>query len=1239
MAHSPSAADGPGNPEPDREECHVVVDADRGNSWKYLYGRLGNQRFQQLCSALLVNEFPGGGVRCFPVGQRDGGRDTVRQHNGRKVIYQVKWSNSSMRSPVGWLESAIKKESENIKQLVTAGADEYILLTSIAGTADRDRGTIDRLDKILEGHSKDFGIQMTCWWQSDIDARVDLAPRDLKWTYSDMLVGNDLIRYLVEADQVESRDRELRDLILKVVATQRQEDARVKFKRVELDVYNLSDLFVDVEAQRVAQARRAEAISRPRVSAERVALGGAAKYLLSTKQPLTLIVGEPGQGKSTLGQYVCQVHRDELLGNGHADEDDSPAAIPMIRVPLRIDLRDYASWLAGTDPFDEDQTSKSRKKDQARKNGTIEQFLSPFIETRSGGLKCPTPLVHDILKRFPMLIVLDGLDEVAQSALRDRVVAEIDTFSARLGASSTAPQIVVTTRPNASRLAEPSKDIFETVVLSRLSTELRTAYLRKWSDANGVRGGARRALSKTFRERSAEPHIALLADNPMQLTILLYLIHKRGDSVPTDRTELYTSYMETLLDREGEKTRAVIDHRPDLEEVTAYLGWYLQSLAEAKGGNGQLPTKALRKAILDYLFEVEKKTELVDALFTAVTDRVWALTSKVQGTFEFDVQPVREYFAAKFLHDFAGADQTNFDSSEVLRELVQRAYWLNTTRFYVGFANPNELAGLVSGLADEFEKSNRPRQVRVATWTLLADGVFAGRTRAQKDAAKLLTDDLSLVLLSDALSSDPDMSVPVLDRGGKHLLEALQEDIVANPTSPMTTERLNIVTKLVADKTTFVEWWKPLTLSASGSQTEITWLDVGATFGAASSLGPGELEQIAANTPNAARSLVAAGSAPQSGSTLENTLVRAELNGWCSEANPNTAGGYAGDLLRILAPAVLLRKATETAQPFQVRTGHQETLIPDSQRSSALTRLKARDPRFEKVQAALRFNRGEKNSTFPWSSTARQLTAIVGPCWLAAEIAVIGAATSSKAFGTATSQSRNALPLGDTPDYGLLLQELRKNRSNAQWWDATYSQYPDALSHATWALALLTIASEEILVERLPTLDLILEKLTPEATRALIESSSRIGAAGIARRIAHAAVPGSLRNSLTLSVILTHHSTDLNQLDTLANIDVSVLTAMSQFGVAGWAALRALTARALEHPSEGALAGLRAYGPTALVEVPIPSAHIDELAAEILIRPALYPTSWVLAVEQALSRTADESNLLDVATSLGWFSS
>ena len=47
----------------------------------YLLDNLGPERFQEVCHALLAKAFPK--TQCFPVGQRDGGRDAVSFFSGK----------------------------------------------------------------------------------------------------------------------------------------------------------------------------------------------------------------------------------------------------------------------------------------------------------------------------------------------------------------------------------------------------------------------------------------------------------------------------------------------------------------------------------------------------------------------------------------------------------------------------------------------------------------------------------------------------------------------------------------------------------------------------------------------------------------------------------------------------------------------------------------------------------------------------------------------------------------------------------------------------------------------------------------------------------------------------------------------------------------------------------------------------------------------------------------------------
>jgi len=515
---------------PPRTRRPQSISQQPGNSWKYLYERLTEKRFQQLCSALLAIAYPG--VQCFPVGQKDGGRDGRRRIDGKWLIYQVKWTSKRQQNPVSWLDAAIKEEADNIRRLVRQGAKQYILLTCVAGTSQPERGGIDRLEERLEKHSKDFGIDISCWWQADIDARVDSAPDALKWAYNEMLAGHDAFRYLLYGEGEQARNDALRSLLLSAVGTQWHEDAKVKFKQAELDTHNLADLFVDVESTRLSAPQGVHDLLN---HADSSSLGGAAAYLLKTPVPFTLVRGEPGQGKSTLGQFICQIHRSEFI------EDDSQYAqfvgARRQRLPIRADLRDYAEWMNGGDPFTE-EVARARK--AKPRSVSVEAFLAALLHARGGRATVTIDQVHDIVTRFPILLVLDGLDEVANPEDRSRVVKEINESASRLRISRLA-QVVVTTRPNASGLAEPAGDIFETIALTRLGAALRSAYLDKWAAARGVQGADKRSLRRVFLHRSAEPHISQLADNPMQLTILLYLIQKRGDSVPAGRTDLYRS--------------------------------------------------------------------------------------------------------------------------------------------------------------------------------------------------------------------------------------------------------------------------------------------------------------------------------------------------------------------------------------------------------------------------------------------------------------------------------------------------------------------------------------------------------------------------------------------------------------------------------------------------------------------------------------------------------------------------
>ena len=762
---------------------------------KYLYERLGDHDFQLLTNALLTYRFPD--FIPLPLRQSDGGRDGVIQGGPDKLIYQVKWSvKGTEKKPVDWLDAVVKSESRNLKRLASEGSRRYVLVTNVPSTGAPGSGTFDRLNERLDEHAKAFGFeQMSCFWREAVDGMVDGAPREVKWAYAEMLAGWDLIRYLMDEDGHPGKDAHLRKLLRRVAAAQWDDDELVKFSQVDIDREKVADLFIDVHADRLRQDSR----DPQRIRSD--PLGGAAAYLLSdeprpAKHDFTLVRGAPGQGKSTLSQYVAQVHRSAFVPQSMRSENLPIHARP--RFPVRLDLSDYARWMAGFDVWDPETDKPKRSKARTGASATVDAFIAALMAHAAGGMKVDADAVHDLFETVPSIVILDGLDEVGKPTVRRRVVSEIDTFCTRSRTADHPPQVIVTTRPSTNELPEPSPDRFEVVVLGPLEPKQREDYLRKWSAVRGIRGTAGRALRRSFRAKIAEPYIGELASNPMQLTILLDLLHKHGDAVPNQRTKLYDAYVEMLLIREANKhPDSVRKHQDDLREIIPFLGWYLHAHTESDRVNNQMPVADLKATIGHFQRTYANPEDFVDELFEAVSDRLWALTSKVEGSYEFEVLSLREYFAARFLYRYAGEDQRGFDRNEVLRELLRRPYWLNTARFYGGNAEVGDVSVLADGLIDELA-DNPPPQSVIAAWTLLTDGVFTTRPRRARDVLQALCADIHCHVLLNALTRRdirplPDLPALPANEGPDPTWTRLTQEISADPASRLARPRVRVL--------------------------------------------------------------------------------------------------------------------------------------------------------------------------------------------------------------------------------------------------------------------------------------------------------------------------------------------------------------------------------------------------------------------------------------------------------------
>ena len=767
----------------------------------YNYEALDEKRFQKLCQALIAAEYPN--TQCFPVGQPDGGRDAISPHiepdSDGFIVFQVKFSTAPQsKTERDQITSVVESEFHKVKKLIDRGAKHYCLITNVQGTGHLDTGSIDRANTSL---TDSLTIPTQVWWRDDLDRRLERSD-NVKWHYLEIFKATDIFPLLIKNPEDQQATRALRSYI----ATQYDTDSDVKFKQVELQ-RNLTEMFVDLpigrkqprSEQDIPELLHVRDLDRTPEDLDSIEfeevheffeyfdeMGLAAENLLRIplRKGVTRLVieGAPGQGKSTVTQYLCQVNRLRFLQKNYELESVAVShKATLARVPFRVDLRDYAAWMV-TQEFIEAEEKHIQSPNVAT---ALERFLVRQIENNSGGLHVTVDGLLQILSQSHSVVVLDGFDEVADISTRERIVTEICAASSRLDAHVESMVIVVTSRPAAFANSPgfPETDWLH-LELRDLRRDNIRAYKDKWIDAQRLTAEEGRLVSETLHDKLEQPHLRDLARNPMQLTILLHLIHVQGVALPEKRTILYDEYMKLFFNREAEKSPIVRDQRELILSIHGVLAWLLHTQAEDGVGSGSIAKTALHEAVRSYLIDEEHNPNLAEELLHGTVERVGALVERRKGMFEFEVQPLREYFTARHLYTTAPQQPAARDCSgtrpERFQAIARSSYWTNVTRFFCGFYNVGELASLVDGVAElgEDEERSLLSQPRRLAMMLLADRVFTQAPRMMKRLIGLLAEEPAFYRFTamTPFQRRRDMALPA-NAGGSLMYEACCEKL------------------------------------------------------------------------------------------------------------------------------------------------------------------------------------------------------------------------------------------------------------------------------------------------------------------------------------------------------------------------------------------------------------------------------------------------------------------------------
>lgn len=1187
----------------------------------YRYEDLGDDEFQSLISALVAWD-GSRRARAMPLGQADGGRDFV----DGPTTSQAKFTRAlGRRDPVTWLLTALDGEENSIKGLVSRGTRHYVLATNVAGTGRLDVGTIDRLDPELKAREQAWGLDsLTVWWRDDVDARFAAAPLPMKLRFQRALRADELLSVTL-VDQSPTAER-LDRALAAYIADRFHEDNRVRFEQADLNGPTVEKLFVDVPVTCPT------ATSPPGVLLDRIGSpgdgddtgtarwsAGAARLLLHPEWTgNAVIVGGPGQGKTTLLQSICQFERARhLRRDAYVDElkPNGPVS-PVARLPIQVDLRRYAAWSKpdGPERDDEDRTDPAR---------SLEVYLAQHVSSGSGGLQFSVEDLAAVVAGRPVLLALDGLDEVASLHERSRVAGQISRSAVRLQQSALDLVILVATRPGATSVTSLLGEKFPVLHLQRLTKALRLRYLDRWATQAGLDQETTAQLRATFIANYQLPHVRELASNPMQLAILLNLLQRRG-ILPEQRTKLYDDYIKVFLDRESPKEPVVRDNRILIEEAHGYLAWHLQSSAEAEGGSGALPIDELHGLLQDFLRDRGPKEQVLTELFTAVTSRVICLVQRESG-FEFEVQPLREYFAGRHIFENSGASQDHNSRDDCLDELLRRPYWSNVVRFFAGRLSPMEVRAVPSSLrtVQGTDPFNRLPLCRSTAAQLLNDQVFLHHKLGPiREAVDVALDAAGALLAVDGLL---DMS------GGRFLLgeDAARDQAAAHckerlPQAPHPQTRAALARLLTDhdDAAAIRAWW----WDAEQRESTPAWLATAGDLGVLNDLSEAEIRHVLSCTDDS------------QSEPLVSVLLRARSN------------THDDSLLR-RATTELGDGATHGAEPLPgtaaavehlCRWSHPKWFLARRPLSDAGSRRRVRSrPGAGPTETARRLEAlhttGGEWRTAEWLAALGVISDGFGDCWLLREAALsvpqdhlpISAAQPSLAGEATTEQLLS------------WIAAAHEKRKDSGWWRDQRPDPADQMAVRTFASAVVSIAAATAVTEVVPFLNEALTTLPAASLNSLLMTAQRQATPARGRRLdLYDAVRLRQVQPTAQVALLLHPAAFETTQAQLAPLIVQGLGSLLMLGTELAALTMAIATSADRRPQVAVFEGTRATVPAGTIfestGVARPTLHA---ARGILNRPHLWPTDLVhLATDRLGEQLAQQPALADVARTNGWFS-
>ncbi|MDG4772709.1 HEAT repeat domain-containing protein [Solwaraspora sp. WMMD792] len=408
--------------------------------------------------------------------------------------------------------------------------------------------------------------------------------------------------------------------------------------------------------------------------------------LVEPERRLTVLLGNPGAGKSTVARYLAL-----QLADSQAD----PRLAPLREcLPIVVEVRMYAA---------------------IRAEGKCANFLGYLGYRYEAGVFAlhPQALDDHLAAGAPTVVIFDGLDEIFDGRRRQEVAEQIAAFSTQF---STVRVIVTsrileyTSRAHGNVRRTLANAGFAHFTLQDLDLGQIRTFLTRWFI--GVLGqDARDAAQRSaglMRDITGSRPLRELAGNPMLLTILAII--NRHQALPRDRWKLYHHAADVLVEH-WEVSRDLVPGEvaqfdaEDKQELLRRLAFEMQTGNIGQSG-GYIAREDLVQVFVEYLverYEHDRATahQTAGRMIDQLRERNFILSLYGSHMYGFVHRTFLEFFAAaaildKFRHERAWSFER---VKEVFGQHWPEASWREVLRLLAGELSEADNGELIDQLA------------------------------------------------------------------------------------------------------------------------------------------------------------------------------------------------------------------------------------------------------------------------------------------------------------------------------------------------------------------------------------------------------------------------------------------------------------------------------------------------------------------------------------------------------------